>query len=93
MPTRTSSTSSSVTIPPLPLLPEVKTTPPPLGKPFSLDVDMVELSYGDFVMKKFIYKDLTWVEAKEACDSINGLLPYFNTITDLEGKLQLKTND
>ena len=54
---------------------------------------MVELSYGDFVMKKFIYKDLTWVEAKEACDSINGLLPYFNTITDLEGKLQLKTND
>ena len=55
-------------------------------KPFTVDLDMLELSYGDFIMKKFIYNDLTWTEAKDACDSINGLLPYFNTITDLEGR-------
>ena len=58
--------------------------------PFSIDIDLVELSYGDFFMKKFIYNDLTWVEAKDACDSIDGLLPYFNTITDLEGKFFFK---
>ena len=82
-------TTKSVTIPPLPRL-EVTTTLPGVSRtPFSIDIDLVELSYGDFVMKKFIYNDLTWVEAKDACDSVDGLLPYFNTITDLEGNLLL----
>ena len=83
-----------MTVPPLPRL---ETTPMMELKaateirPFTVDLDMLELSYGDFIMKKFIYNDLTWTEAKDACDSINGLLPYFNTITDLEGIFWLKT--
>ena len=51
----------AVTVPPLPPINSIE--PPEMNpdkvhkhEPFSLDVDMIELSYGDFIMKKFIYK-------------------------------------
>lgn len=50
-----------------------------------LFLDILKLSYGDFIVHQLIYKDLSWEEAKTSCKKLSGVLPYFDTGEDLKG--------
>ncbi|CAG5112015.1 Oidioi.mRNA.OKI2018_I69.chr2.g6276.t1.cds [Oikopleura dioica] len=51
--------------------------------PISVPIDFISLSFGDFIIHKLIYKQLSWDKALERCQKIGGKLPYFNTKDDL----------
>jgi len=56
-------------------------------------LDIIKLSYGDFVVHQLIYRDLTWIDAKTSCDKLHGLLPYFDTADDLTGIVKFALNN
>jgi hypothetical protein len=51
-------------------------------------LDVIKLSFGDFVVHRLIYKDLSWIQAKHSCKKLNGRLPYFNSLEDLKSELK-----